>query len=46
MDILGFIFGLCGFSFALMAHKRISKLEEKLKELSVIDQEFDSGEKP
>jgi len=43
MQTIGFIFGLAGLAFSIMAHSRISKLESKLKELKILDQEFSSG---
>lgn len=45
METIGFIFGLAGLSYALMATSRINKLEEKLKELGVLDKDYKSGEK-
>ena len=40
--IIGMSFGTMGFIFALNAMSRIDKLEKKLKELGVMDQEFKS----
>ena len=45
MDIIGFIFGLAGLSFALIANSRLNKLEEKLKELEVLEKDFSSKQK-
>ena len=45
MEAIGFIFGLAGLSYALKAISRINKLEQKLKELGVLDKDFKSGEK-
>ncbi len=45
METIGFIFGLAGLSFALIANSRLNKLEEKLKELKILDQDFNSKEK-
>ncbi|MEZ8826092.1 hypothetical protein AB4259_15590 [Vibrio amylolyticus] len=38
----GFTFGIVGFIFGLIAFKRVDKLEKKLKELNVLDQDFKS----
>ena len=45
MDTIGFIFGLAGLAFALIANSRLNKLEEKLKELEVLDKDFSSKQK-
>jgi hypothetical protein len=45
MEAIGFIFGLAGLAYAIMATNRLNKLEEKLKELGVLDKDFKSGEK-
>ncbi len=45
MSTIGFIFGLAGLFFALTANSRINKLEDKLKELDVLDKDFKSGER-
>jgi len=45
MGTMGFIFGLAGLAFALIANSRLNKLEDKLKELNVLDKDFKSGEK-
>lgn len=44
MDILGFIFGTAALAFGIMAHKRVEALENKLKELEVLDKDYRSGE--
>ncbi len=44
--VMGFAFGMLGLVFGLqgmMSSHRINKLEERLKELNVIDPEFNSG---
>jgi len=45
METIGFIFGLAGLAFALIANSRINKIEDKLKELDVLDKDFKSGER-
>ncbi len=45
METIGFIFGLTGFAFAMIANSRLNKLEDKLKELNVLDKDFKSGER-
>ncbi len=45
METMGFVFGLAGLSFALIANSRLNKLEEKLKELEVLDKDFSSKQK-
>ncbi|MCF7824042.1 MAG: hypothetical protein K9N35_07695 [Candidatus Marinimicrobia bacterium] len=45
MGTIGFVFGLAGLAFALIANSRLNKLEEKLKELGVLDKDFVSREK-
>ena len=45
MTALGFIFGMAGLAYAFKAHSRLNKLEDKLKELEVLDQDFQSGER-
>mgnify|MGYP006928174710 FL=1 len=45
MDTIGFIFGLAGLAFALIANSRLNKLEEKLKELEVLEKDFSSKQK-
>jgi|FLOH01.1.fsa_nt_gi hypothetical protein len=45
MDTIGFIFGLAGPAFALIANSRLNKLEEKLKELEVLEKDFSSKQK-
>lgn len=45
MTTIGFVFGLAGLAFALIANKRLNKLEDKLKELNVLDKDFSSGER-
>ena len=42
MSFLAFIFGLIGFMFALLSYSRIDKLENRLKELGILEQEFKS----
>ena len=45
MTSMGFIFGLAALAFALIANSRLNKLEDKLKELGVLDKNFKSGER-
>ncbi len=45
MGSAAFVFGLAGLAFALIANSRINKLEDKLKELDVLDKEFSSGQR-
>jgi len=45
MTTLGFIFGVAGLAFGLIANSRLNKLEDKLKELNVLDEDFSSGER-
>ena len=45
MGSLGFIFGIVGLAFALIANSRLNKLEDKLKELDVLDKDFKTGER-
>ncbi|NOG46040.1 MAG: hypothetical protein HND50_12435 [Calditrichaeota bacterium] len=44
LGIIGFVFGMSGLSFALISYQRISKLENKLKEIGVLDKDFSTGE--
>lgn len=41
--IIGMSLGTMGFIFGIIAVGRIDKLEKKLKELNVLDQEFKSA---
>jgi len=45
METIGFVFGLAGLAFAMIANSRLNKLENKLKELNVLDKDFKSGER-
>jgi hypothetical protein len=52
MESLGFIFGMMGMSmgvigfiFAIMSKTQIDKLETKLKELNLLEQDYDSNKK-
>lgn len=45
MSVMGFIFGLAGLAFALTASSRLNRIEEKLKELNILEKDFDSREK-
>ena len=52
MENLGFIFGIMGmtmgitgFIFAIITKTQIDKLETKLKELNVLEQDYDSNKK-
>ena len=45
METIGFIFGLAGLAFAMIANSRLNKIEDKLKELNVLDKDFKSGER-
>ncbi len=45
METVGFVFGLAGLAFAFIAIGRLNKLEDKLKELEVLDKDFKSGER-
>ena len=42
MENVGFIFGLFGFLIAASALQKITSLEKKLKEIGVLDKDFDS----
>ena len=42
MEATGVTFGILGFVFAIIAMKRIDKLEKRLKELSVLEENFKS----
>jgi len=42
MEVIGFVFGLAGLSFGLIAYMRIAALEKKLKELGTLPEDFDS----
>ncbi len=44
METIGFIFGLAGAALGIMAHKRMSALEAKLKELKILEEDYSSGE--
>jgi len=44
MQAMAFIFGLAGIALAIKAHSRITKLEEKLKESNVLEQDFSYGD--
>ena len=44
MEFMAFIFGIMGFMFAVIAYSRIDKLEKRLKELGVLEQDFKSDE--
>jgi len=37
-------FGIFGFAFSLIAYSRLDKLENRLKELSVLQENFKSDE--
>jgi hypothetical protein len=50
MENLGFVFGIIGismgiirFTFAIIAMKKVDKLENKLKELNVLSHDFKSS---
>lgn len=43
MEIIGFIFGMGGMAYALMAYHRIGKLENELKRLGVLGGDFCSS---
>jgi len=45
METIGFVFGLAGLAFAMIANTRLNKLEDKLKELDVLDKDFKSGDR-
>ncbi len=45
MEIMGFVFALAALAFALIANSRLNKIEDKLKELDVLDKDFSSGER-
>ena len=45
MSSLGFVFGIAGLAFALIANSRLNKIEDKLKELNILDKDFKSGER-
>jgi hypothetical protein len=44
MEVIGFIFGMAGISFATIALARIGKLEKQLKEAGVLKADFSSEE--
>ena len=44
MKMFGFVFGIIGLMFGLMSYSRIDKLENRLKELGVLEQDFKSEE--
>ena len=41
---VGFIFGMIGMMFGLIAYSRVDKLEQRLKELGVLEHDFKSEE--
>ena len=47
MAVIGFVFGMAGLAFAVIANNRLDKLEAKLKDLDILDKDFSSknGEK-
>ena len=45
MTTLGFVFGIAGLAFGFIANSRLNKLEEKLKELEILDTDFKTSEK-
>jgi len=42
MTFIALIFGSIGFMFALISYSRIDKLERRLKELGILEQDFKS----
>ena len=44
METIGFVFGLLGAAFGILAYLRVDKLEKKLKETGIVDKDFSSGE--
>jgi len=42
MEIMGFIFGIIGFVFALFVYMRQNTLEKKMKETGVLDKDYHS----
>lgn len=44
MEMFGLMFGIIGMTFGLMSYSRIDKLEKRLKELGVLEQDFKSEE--
>lgn len=44
MIAIGFVFGMLGFMFGIIAYSRVGALEKKLKALGVLDPEFTSEE--
>jgi len=42
METTGFVFGLFGFFFGILAYLRINALEKKLRETGVLDKNFNS----
>jgi|GEM_PF-5375125 hypothetical protein len=42
MEAMAFIFGLAGIALAIKVNKRVTALENKLKELKLIDEGFHS----
>ncbi|MCF7807677.1 MAG: hypothetical protein K9M49_00825 [Candidatus Marinimicrobia bacterium] len=45
MGTIGMVFGLAGLAFAFIANSRLNKLEDKLKELDILDKEFGNKER-
>jgi hypothetical protein len=43
VEVIGFIFGLMGFVFAMSALARIRKLEQQLRETGVLKEGYESG---
>ena len=42
MEVMGFIFGMFGFTLGAFVFLRINALEKKLKEIGVLDKDFNS----
>lgn len=46
MENLGFVFGMAGIAFGLLAWIRVENLEKRLKRLDVIPDDYDSLDNP
>ncbi len=43
LELSSFMFGFMGLGFAIIALRRISKLEKELKETGILNKEYKSG---
>lgn len=44
MAFFSLVFGIIGFSFGLISYSRMDKLEKRLKELGVLEPDYNSDE--